>query len=244
MSLMPQREPLATVKNCLVLCLAIPEAAHSCTWCFKSQIADRSGFINSVQTRCIVKTGGVTWSKRTITPKKPITWIQGNFPRSWSKGDVPFRHCQKICRHVNAGTQPHCEHTPWMSLFCEVGGWISEESVKPRGWKMEKFFRWKIFTSFPAAERNTQTIFRWKMEAIFRWKVKIFRDTPMETLVMHPANTEDARNGAGQSQTCRVLETPNTLCNRNMSFLLLGFLANFPEYFPEKRVMRNGFFFL
>ena len=70
-----------------------------------------------------------------------------------------------------------------------------------------------------------------------------FPDTPMETLVMHPANTEDARNGAGQSQTCRVLETPNTLCNRNMSFLLLGFLANFPEYFPEKRVMRNGFFF-
>ena len=68
-----------------------------------------------------------------------------------------------------------------------------------------------------------------------------FPDTPMETLVMHPANTEDARNGAGQSQTCRVLETPNTLCNRNMSFLLLGFLANFPEYFPEKRVMRNGF---
>ena len=70
-----------------------------------------------------------------------------------------------------------------------------------------------------------------------------FPDTPMETLVMHPANTEDARNGAGQSQTCRVLETPNTLCNRNMCFLLLGFLANFPEYFPEKRVMRNGFFF-
>ena len=60
---------------------------------------------------------------------------------------------------------------------------------------------------------------------------------------MHPANTEDARNGAGQSQTCRVLETPNTLGNRNMRFLLLGFLANFPEYFPEKRVMRNGFFF-
>ena len=60
---------------------------------------------------------------------------------------------------------------------------------------------------------------------------------------MHPANTEDARNGAGQSQTCRVFETPNTLCNRNMSFVLLGFLANFPEYFPEKRVMRNGFFF-
>ena len=60
---------------------------------------------------------------------------------------------------------------------------------------------------------------------------------------MHPTSTEDARNGAGQSQMCRVLETPNTLCNRNLSFLLLGFLANFPEYFPEKRVMRNGFFF-
>ena len=70
-----------------------------------------------------------------------------------------------------------------------------------------------------------------------------FPDTPMETLVTHPTNTEDARNGAGQSQMCRVLETPNTLCNRNMSFLLLGFLPNFPEYFPEKRVMRNGFFF-
>ena len=70
-----------------------------------------------------------------------------------------------------------------------------------------------------------------------------FPDTPMETLVMHPTNTEDARNGAGQSQTCRVLETPNTLCKRNMCFLLLGFWANFPEYFPEKRVMRNGFFF-
>ena len=69
-----------------------------------------------------------------------------------------------------------------------------------------------------------------------------FPDTPMETLLMHPANTEDARNGAGQSQTCRVLETPNTLCNRNLSFLLLGFLANFPEYFLENRVMRNGFF--
>ena len=68
-----------------------------------------------------------------------------------------------------------------------------------------------------------------------------FPDTPMETLVMHPTNTEDARNGVGQSQTFRVLETPNTLCSRNMSFLLLGFLANFPEYFPEKRVMRNGF---
>ena len=70
-----------------------------------------------------------------------------------------------------------------------------------------------------------------------------FPDTPMETLVMHPTNTEDARNGADQSQTCMVLETPNTLCSRNMIFLLLGFLANFPEYFPEKRVMRNGFFF-
>ena len=58
---------------------------------------------------------------------------------------------------------------------------------------------------------------------------------------MHPTNTEDAPNRAGQSQMCRVLETPNTLCNRSLSFLLLGFLANFPEYFPEKRVMRNGF---
>ena len=77
----------------------------------------------------------------------------------------------------------------------------------------------------------------------FQVESEHFPDTPMETLVMHPTNTEDARNGAGQSQMCRVLETPNTLCNRNMSFLLLGFLANFPEYFPEKSVMRNGFFF-
>ena len=28
-----------------------------------------------------------------------------------------------------------------------------------------------------------------------------------------------------------------------MGFLLLGFLANFPECFPEKRMMRNGFLF-
>ena len=119
-----------------------------------------------------------SWSKRNHYPKKTITWIQGNFPRSWSKGDVPFRHCQKICRHVNAGTQPHCEHTPWMSVFCEVGGWISE-GIRQTTWlENGKIFRWKIFTSFPAAERNTQTIFRWKMEAIFRWKVKIFRTPP------------------------------------------------------------------
>ena len=111
-------------------------------------------------------------------PKKTITWIQGNFPRSWSKGDVPFRRCQKICRRVNAGTQPHCEHTPWMSLFCEVGGWISE-GIRQTTWlENGEFFRWKMFTSFPAAERNTQTIFRWKMEPIFRWKVKIFRTPP------------------------------------------------------------------
>ena len=32
-----------------------------------------------------------------------------------------------------------------------------------------------------------------------------FPDTPMEALVTHPTNTEDARNGAGQSQMCRVL---------------------------------------
>ena len=50
-----------------------------------------------------------------------------------------------------------------------------------------------------------------------------FPDTPIETLVMHPTNTEDAPNRAGQSQMCRVLETPNTLCNRSVSFLLLGF---------------------
>ena len=55
-------------------------------------------------------------------PPKTTTWIQGNFLRSWSQGDVPFRRCQKICRHVNAGTQPHCEHTSWMFLSWEVGG--------------------------------------------------------------------------------------------------------------------------
>ena len=64
----------------------------------------------------------------------------------------------------------------------------------------------------------------------------------MKTLVMPPTNTEDAPNRAGQSQTCRVLETPNTLRNRSVSFLLPGFLANFPEDFPGKRVMHNGFF--
>ena len=119
-------------------------------------------------------------------PKKNHNLIQGNFPRSWSKGDVPFRHCQKFCRRVNAGTQPHCEHTPWMSLFCEVGGWISE-GIRQTTWlENGNIFRWKIFTSFPAAERNTQTIFRWKMEAIFRWKVKIFRTPPWRpTLKMH-----------------------------------------------------------
>ena len=132
------------------------------------------------------------WSKKNHYPKKTITWIQGNFPRSWSKGDVPFRHCQKICRRVNAGAQPHCEHTPWMSLFCEVGGWISEWIRQTTWLENGKFFRWKIFTSFPAVERNTQTIFRWKMEAIFRWKVKIFRTPPwglswctQPTLKMH-----------------------------------------------------------
>ena len=61
-----------------------------------------------------------------------------------------------------------------------------------------------------------------------------FPDTPMETLVMHLTNTEDARNRAGKSQTCRVLETPNTHRNRSVSVLLLGFLANFPEYFFGK----------
>ena len=180
--------------------------------------------------------GGI-WSKKSLPPKNH-NLDSRQIPRSWSKGDVPFRHCQNICRRVirrvHAGTQPHCEHTSWMSLFCEVGGWISEGICQTTWLENGKIFRWKIFTSFPAAERNTQTIFRWKMEAIFRWKVKNFRTPPWRLPVMHPANTEDARNGAGQSQMCRVLETPNTLCNRNMSFLLLGFLANFPEYFPEK----------
>ena len=165
------------------------------------------------------------WSKKTITPKENITWIQGNFPRSWSKEDVPFRHCQKICRRVNAGS--HTVNTPPGCLFFPK--WVAgfpKESVKPRGWKMENFSGGKYSQAFRLQKGTRRRTFPVESEN--------FPDTPMETLVMHPTNTEDARNGAGQSQTCRVLETPTTLCNRNMSFLLLGFWANFPEYFPEK----------
>ena len=78
--------------------------------------------------------------------------------------DVPFRRCHKICRRVNAGTPPHCEHTSWMFLSWEVGGWISE-GIRQTTWlENGKIFRWRTFMSFPAAERNTQTIFwgKWK----------------------------------------------------------------------------------
>ena len=68
----------------------------------------------------------------------------------------------------------------------------------------------------------------------------IFPDTPIETLVMHSTNTQDARSRAGQSPTCKVLETPSTLCNRNVIILLLGFWPIFQNSFQEKRVMRNG----
>ena len=68
----------------------------------------------------------VTLSKRNHYPPKTITWIQGNFPRSWSQREVPFRHCQKTCRRVNAGAKPDCEQNSWTSLPWEVGGWISE----------------------------------------------------------------------------------------------------------------------
>ena len=156
---------------------------------------------------------------------------------------MPFRHCQKICRHVNAGTQPHCEHTPWMSLFLR-SGWLDFR----RNPSNHVAGKWKIFPvenahKLSGCRKEHADHFPVENGSNFPVESENFPDTPMETLVMHPANTEDARNGAGQSQTRRVLETPNTLCNRNMSFLLLGFLANFPEYFPEKRVMRNGFFF-
>ena len=140
--------------------------------------------------------------KKPLPPKKTITWIQGNFPRSWSKGDVPFRQCQEICRRVNAGTRPHCEHTPWMSLFCEVGGWMSEGIRRTTWLENWKYFRWKTFTSVPAAERNTQTIFRWKMEAISRWKVKNFRTPPWRlswctrpTLKMHEMGRANLKRG-------------------------------------------------
>ena len=164
--------------------------------------------------------GGGVLEQKNHCPKKTITWIQGNFPRSWSQRDVPFRRCQKTCRRVNAGTQPHCEHTPWMSLSWEVGGWISQGIRQPTWLENGKFFRWKTFMSFPAAERITETIFRWKMETMVENVVdhENFPDTPIETLVMHPTNSEDAPNRAGQSQLCRVLETPNTLCNRSVSF--------------------------
>ena len=115
-------------------------------------------------------------------PPKNITWIRGNFQRSWSEGDVPFRRCQKICRRVHAGTQPHCEHTSWMFLSWEVGGWISE-GIRQTTWlENEEFFRWKTFMSFPAAKRNAQTILRWKIETVFRWNMKILRTPPWRLL--------------------------------------------------------------
>ena len=137
----------------------------------------------------------------------------------------------------------HTVNTPPGCLF--FAKWVAgfpKESVKPRGWKMENFPVENIH-KLSGCRKEHADHFPVENGSNFPVESENFPDTPMETLVMHPANTEDAQNGAGQSQTCRVLETPNTLCNRNMSFLLLGFLANFPEYFPEKRVMRNGFFF-
>ena len=47
---------------------------------------------------------------------------------------------------------------------------------------------------FLAVERNIQTIFPWKWNQ-FSGGEWMFSDTPMEILVMHPTNTEDARIG-------------------------------------------------
>ena len=167
-----------------------------------------------------------------LEQKKPLppqtrTWIQGNFPRSWSQGDVPFRRCQKICWRVNAGNQSHCEHTSWMFLSWEVGGWISE-GIRPTAWlENGTFFWWKTFMSFPTAERNTQTIFQWKMETIFRWKMYIFR-TPRWRLLWCTRPTLKMREiGPANLKRAGSLKTPNTLCNRSVSFAA-WILANFP----------------
>ena len=156
----------------------------------------------------------------------------GNFPRSWSQRDVPFRRCQKTCRRVKAGTQPHCEHTSWMFLSWEVVADFPKESVKPHGWKMEIFPVGNIHELSGCRKGHSDHL---PVEnGPFCGENENFPDTPMETLVMHPTHTDDARNRAGQSQTCKVLQTPNKLCNRSVSFLLLGLLANFPEYLLEK----------
>ena len=46
--------------------------------------------------------------------------------------------------------------------------------------------------SFPAAERDNQTIFRQKMVTLFRWGMEFFLDARMETLVIHLTSTEEA----------------------------------------------------
>ena len=124
---------------------------------------------------------------------------------------------------------------PWMSLFFLRSGWLDFRK-NPSNHVAGK---WKIFPvenihKLSGCRKEHADHFPVENGSNFPVESENFPDTPMETLVMHPANTEDARNGAGQSQTCRVFETPNTLCNRNMSFVLLGFFGQFSGIFSGK----------
>ena len=70
-----------------------------------------------------------------------------------------------------------------------------KESVKPHGWKIENFSVENIHELSGCRQEHSDH-FLVENRSNSAVENEHFPDTPMETLVMHPTNTEDARNRA------------------------------------------------